>query len=337
MMTTNQGVESRPGCLGNLVNTISSIYLVSMLFYFVIRLLTGDSIWWAAFLNAFAIYTFSPLLVLIPLAVFANVWRTAIRLGLLALLAILWFGPFFQPKSVPPPTGTTFEVVTFNLWGDNVDTETALPWLQATDADLIVLQEAPAEIAEQFNSTLYPDNSRYHTGGMSLLSRFPVSDYTAINNNIQRAVIDVDGRQIAVYHVHLPYPINRPPRIDFPGLRTLSRYDETDRNAQIDLLLDLLADEPLPHIVAGDFNLSQHSIKYSALAVNMTDAFRATNSGLGVTWSTQMPVVLLRLDYVWVSKNLNAIQTEVGPGMGSDHYPVVAEIEIPPLSTLAPE
>ena len=111
-------------------------------------------------------------------------------------------------------------------------------------------------------------------------------------------------------------------------LRYLLTYDETRRNAQIEVLLDVVEAETIPYIVAGDLNMSQHSIIYSSLAVEMTDTFRETGVGLGATWPTTLLGPALRLDYIWVSDRFYVLGTERSPNLGSDHLAVIAGLEL---------
>jgi endonuclease/exonuclease/phosphatase (EEP) superfamily protein YafD len=315
----------------------SNLYLVSMVAYLIIRLALGASLWWIALLNAFAIYTFFPLVILLPLSALVRQWRPMVRLGLLALLAIIWFGPFFQPTADRKPSGgTVLTVVTFNLRGNkNEDLEAVEAWLRELDADVVALQETPTIYQWDGVASLkdqYPEQETYHIDNL-LMSKFPF-DLNDDFVGFARVTLDVNGQEVILYPAHLsdPFP-NRNVRFGVRGgpLRYLLTYDETRRDQQIDDLLDLVEAETLPYIVAGDLNMSQHSIIYSSLAVEMTDTFRATGVGLGATWPTDAFGPMLRLDYIWVSDAFYALSTERGPNLGSDHLPVVGEVELLPV------
>jgi vancomycin resistance protein VanJ len=343
MTTTDytSNVPRRPGVFNRVVTVLSSVYLLLMVAYLILRLILGGGLWWLALLNAVAVYTFFPLFILMPLAALARSWYVLARLALLALLGIVWFGPFFQPKNVTPAGMQTIRVVTFNVWGDNHQLDEVESWLRETDADVIALQEIPDAyvLGIPALADIYPeqpgDRLRRPWGRM-ILSRHPVLELTITGANQQRAVLDVDGQQVAVYNIHFPIPVrsNAPPDLtSYTGwLNVALNYDERARNEQIEQFLDELAGEALPYIVAGDFNLSQHSIIYGTLAVRMTDSFRATNSGLGATWPVgYLPPFmspLLRVDYIWHSRSLRAVATQIGPQLGSDHLPLVATLEL---------
>jgi vancomycin resistance protein VanJ len=333
----------RRGAASRLAALLCSAYLIFMVIYLLLRLILGDALWWLGLLNSLAIYTFAPVIVLLPLAALAGLWHLLARLALLALLGIIWFGPFFQPKASVTPIGMqTLRVITFNVWEPNHRLDEVEDWLAEMAADLVLLQEIPAAYVENGIPALeeqYPEQI-IGTSPASIrllsLSQHPVVEVDEPQPHYQRLVIEVSGQNIAVYNVHFPVPVRNDARLSVDlGLSWLNlalSYDETQRNAQIQGLLEALEDEELPFLVGGDFNMSQHSITYSSLAVRMTDSFRATNSGLGATW----PVVhgpdfaptLLRLDYIWHGRRLRSLRSELGPPLGSDRLPVIAQIEI---------
>lgn len=320
--------SSHPGCLARLLIFLSSLYISLLVIYFLVRLFTGDSLWWVALLNALVIYTFAPAFFFLALAMLIGQWRTAARVGIVAVIAVLWFGPFFQPKSVAPARGTTIQVLTYNLHGDeNQRLDTFEAWMRQNRPDIVALQEVPSAYDQRITALedIYPEQTRH--GDLMLLSRHPILEAHPQEDYL-RAIIAVGDTKIAVYTLHFAGLFARAPRIDVPILDSLTRYDETRRNEQIDALLDTVKEEAIPFIVAGDFNLSQHSIKYSSLVVEMTDSFRATSPGLGVTWSIKHGLPLLRVDYIWHGKGLRSVNAHPGPDLGSDHLPVIATLEI---------
>ena len=62
----------------------------------------------------------------------------------------------------------------------------------------------------------------------------------------------------------------------------------------------------------------------SALA---DDAWDTGGRGFGFTWPNGMfPYPPIRLDHVFVSRDLGVRSARVGEGVGSDHRPVVADV-----------
>lgn len=321
----NEKFPSGRGCLATFVQTTSTIYLVGMVFYLTLRLLFGDGFWWLALLNSFAIYTFIPAFFFFFLALFTRDWRQIIRLGLICLLGIVWFGPFFQAKQMLPSTinRTTLNVVTLTLDANQPDQDAMIEWVIANQPDLVLFQNRPAIFDEGVPrlQNLLPEQY-IHDHSRLTLSRYPVLDA-----NQDRVIINVYENQIAVYNVHFPSPFDHEPRINVPILDVLTRYDESGQRTQIDQLIAKLNQETIPVIVGGGFNISQHSLLYSHLTVRLRDSFRETNHGLGMTWMANLP--LLRSDYIWYGNGgLRALRSEVGENVGSYHLPYRALIEI---------
>lgn len=343
--------EQSTGCLPRLIGAVSGVYVTGMVAYLILRLVLGGELWWLALLNAFAVYTFAPLLILLPLMLLARVWRMVIRLGLLTLLAIVWFGPFFQPKAAVNTDNPTITIATFNMevgrggFTERVDDFEV--WLDENNVDVVVFQETADSILDEGfpnladTYTFVKQSEEQHEAlRRSLLTRYPITE-SENGDAYQRVVLDVDGQQIALYNVHFAWPFLDEPRFNIDTgdawVNLMLNYDEDIRNEQIEAFLDVIEDEELPYIVAGDFNTSQHAIIYSELAVEMADSYRVASDGLGATWPADRygPLVptVLRIDYVWYDDDhFRAVDAEVGPEFDSDHLPVLSILEIHPLA-----
>lgn len=324
--------STKRGCLTTGVSALAGAYLASIIVYLVLRLVFGDRFWWLALVNAFAIYTFMPVLILLPMAVLFRLWAFVVRLGFVGLLGIIWFGPFFQPGTAPEPgNGSTITVMTFNMRAElPPDGAEFYTWIAEQSPDVIVFQERPQTRPDRIPelADVYPhqiEQSDY---------RLTLSRYAFVETSDDRVVIEIDGQPVAIYNVHSTYPIlpeSRFPVLNsIPVLQLIPRYDESQRNRDIAELIETLADETLPHIVIGDFNMSQHSLVYSDVAVVLRDVFREISVGLGNTWPVPLP--MLRLDYVWVDDSFAPLSIAIGPDLGSDHLPLVATLELLPPS-----
>jgi endonuclease/exonuclease/phosphatase (EEP) superfamily protein YafD len=142
-------------------------------------------------------------------------------------------------------------------------------------------------------------------------------------------VVVVD-RLITLFNVHVRRPTSG---VDVRRnwLPWASRYDVHWRDVQMAALLDRIREVDGPLVVMGDFNQTQWSPSYVALASELEDTFRATGWGLGHTypahsgrWPISLP--LLRIDYIFHSPDLVAARARVGRDGGSDHLPVVTEL-----------
>lgn len=325
-------------------------YLASLVSYLGLRVAFGGRFWWLALLNDFVVVLFLPLPVVLVLeGLFRSRWVLAIGLGL-ALVGILWFGPYFIPKTEILPTEPILRVVTFNTWGYNSRLEEVREWLREVEADIVLMQEIPEEYANNGVpelQDLYPYQISQPTDerwwGNLLLSRYPVLSAERLPGDgvpaQQRFTIDFEGQVVAVYNVHLAMPIGSTARFSQADenfvLQTALSYNDSVRNAEIRRLLGRLEGEPYPFIVAGDFNMSEQSAIYSEIADRMGDTFREVGIGWGGSWPVRIvdelpPFIppLLRVDYIWHNMHFCAIEAYRGPKIGSDHLPFYAVLEL---------
>ena len=354
------------------IRLVTTLYALLLALFTLLRALRLSDAPMLDLANAFAPYLYMPLVVAFPLSIIvtrqsgtgeeaarkrletprksrpggqssAPRWSALLQICLIGI-GLYWFAAPVMYRPVDPPTGATFKVVSFNVQGSNAELKRATDWLLQTAPDVIVLQET----AEGYDERLAPLYEVYahedHIGGsVRVFSRFPIlaRQVLPIENNPGRAalrlLLNADGRQLAVYAVHLSLPLTKygdeDPLADL-GLEALLRYDERRRNAQIHALLALLEGETIPYIVAGDFNMSDASLIYDTIARRIQDAWRAAGNGAGRTWPVAdaigLPRVILpflRIDYLWHSPELRATAAAVGDAIGSDHLPLRAEFE----------
>lgn len=332
------------------INGLALAYLVLMLVYGVLRLTIGDGNPRLSLVNSFAYFLFLPLPLLLIFTLLARSRLAFLRLLPIVVVLLVWIGPRFVPKPIVAASGEKpLRMVTLNVWGNQHDFSRTEAWLRTTEADIISLEEvSPTYAAEKMKalSDLYPyqsnqqDKTRW--GDNFTLSKYPIVSSAYVELGIPdvpapvRTVISVDGQNIAVYTVHLAWPVDDE-AITAKGLefyiQVALAFDDTVRNQQIDNLITYLKGEPYPYVVAGDFNTSDFSVTYSKLAGTMHDSFAEGGQGLGGSWPVAqargMPAwlpPLIRIDYIWHSDGLRTVRAWQGEPVGSDHLPLLAEL-----------
>ena len=109
------------------------------------------------------------------------------------------------------------------------------------------------------------------------------------------------------------------------GFNTRWRRDDIHR------LVDVLEQVAGPMLVVGDFNMTEYSPDYHLIRARLVDAYRAVGWGFGHTYPSFLsfpkplpaPWPVVRLDYVWLSRQLEPISARLGRSDGSDHHPVI--------------
>ena len=111
-------------------------------------------------------------------------------------------------------------------------------------------------------------------------------------------------------------------------------------NARIALangLAEILAQEKLPFIVGGDFNMPDHGKTYRIFAGKMTDAFAASGNGRGFTFpgskDSRAAAFLgpwLRIDYLFAGRGWKPVDCRTADDARSQHRAVLARFEPTP-------
>ena len=294
-----------------------------------------------------------PLMVLSPICLLFR-WRLVF--WHLAVAGILIFGYMtFRWSSVPPVNGSEIKAVTFNYGESNHAQFQA--FLDAEKPDLLLLQDARNRGAE-FVKKL-PGMYASDLGQFAFLSKFPIQKAALLEGVATdgqpvaaRYEVQIQGRMIAIYSVHLPTP--RQQLVRFMGGRRIlgdlvghghrepayGNYREwlSERVRLARALAKVLAEEKYPMIVGGDFNTPDHGYIYHLMAGEMTDAFAHAGRGWGLTFpgSTHNPISLfgpwLRLDYFWAGHGWRVTECRPEPGQKSQHKAVLARFEPQPMS-----
>ena len=98
------------------------------------------------------------------------------------------------------------------------------------------------------------------------------------------------------------------------------------RSIQANIIKDQLGQSPHPVIFCGDFNDVPNSYTYFTVRGNMQDAFLEKGSGLGRSFTSISPTLLI--DYILASKDLSVLQFERIKKKYSDHYMLVTDLKL---------
>lgn len=236
----------------------------------------------------------------------------------------------FLPRSAPPPAvGQPLRIMSVNLLMANEDTDGIIDEILAAKPDVLCLQEYTDHWHQAITRRLaseYPYEAhiaRDDSFGIAIRSRTPfaapVDDRFRLGSSgvdQQRAEIIFDGRQIAIYHIHLLPP------------RSLDYY--RDQRTQFADLMDALRAETLPYLVCGDFNFSETTPQHrEMIAAGIGEAHAQAATGRGSTWPVNGPfryIPGIRIDHVYLSPGLYATNCTTGTGRGSDHRPVTVDV-----------
>jgi endonuclease/exonuclease/phosphatase (EEP) superfamily protein YafD len=215
-----------------------------------------------------------------------------------------------------------FRLVSFNVFFRNDDYARIADYLEGTNADVVVLQELNKDSAMQLQALLrsyphaYIEPSRY---GAAVFSRWPMKTAESVALSPRGAqaahvVLDWHGSDVAVLGVHLHWPM---------GQRN-SRL----RNAELTNLADFAKSQSIPLLVAGDFNITPWSVHFQDAVQRSGLSDCALGMGVEPSWPAPLPLLGIRIDQCLASKQWRSIDVGTGPYVGSDHRPLIADLQL---------
>jgi endonuclease/exonuclease/phosphatase (EEP) superfamily protein YafD len=260
------------------------------------------------------------------------------RASLVALLLAAWQGwvwwdvPGARP--LPDCAGLALSVAAFNLQASNETPDRAVAALRAMAPDILMVAEnwggwgrhlAPLALD-------YPSQSPtdWQTAERpTIFAKFPVLERETIRPfagdmggdpfatlaatifSYERALLDLgEGRRATVVAVHAPYPL---------GTQVAAL-----RHRYLRHLAASLAAVEGPLILLGDFNVTPWSPDYRDL---VAEAGLASASGGHIaTWPVWSPLLRIPIDHVFIRGPWSRLRAARGPDLGSDHYPILADL-----------
>ncbi|MDD5104811.1 MAG: endonuclease/exonuclease/phosphatase family protein [Desulfuromonadaceae bacterium] len=231
-------------------------------------------------------------------------------------------------------------VLTCNVGYTSFDLARLLPVLQSSAADIVALQECPIGLKEKIPGNLHV----VQKGELVIISRFPIREVASLNAmhpphkwprlGALHCVVSVPGRDISFVTVHLPSPrFGLQNMMDRNSVISIARRklldDETaNRTNTARAVQALVATSGLPVIVAGDFNMPIESAIYKDVWSGYANAFSKVGRGYGWTEFNRfrsIPIAV-RIDHILTGKTAVPLVCAVGPDIGSDHLPLIADI-----------
>lgn len=220
----------------------------------------------------------------------------------------------------------TLSIASANVFFRNRDAGPLLRWLDEKRPDLIVILEFTPAFADGLQALQgYPYReflAQSDAFGIGILSRHPLAQVRVTRDDDGIPLVEMrvrwGDRTIGLAALH-PMPPQTP---RFHALR----------NGKLASLTPAAGPDTVPTIVAGDFNATPWSDAFDGLA--RRGWRRAT--GLGPTWPAAWRGWMgIPIDHVVVTRDWRVVRSEVGPNVGSDHFPVLVRLALESPATAA--
>ena len=322
-------------------------YLASTILALGLMYLAGDR-WWPGTLLLFGPRwaLALPLIPLLPLIL----WRKPGLLIPLALGAGLVFGPFMGLRysfSRPQTVGKSpVRVLSCNVGGTKFDARQLSRLIQDFGVDIASLQECPEGLQLDLGAQWHDLRS----GRLSIFSKYPLKDLPPVKGipvsgtwplyPVFPCIATTPGGDILVYTVHLPTAryglenmLDRKVGLNFNKARYL--IAETQRRSHISQeARNSVETQPLPVIIVGDFNMPVESSIFRQHWGEFHNAFSCSGKGFGFTSvdiHKGIPIGI-RVDHILTGNDVTPLACEIGPDVGSDHRPVIADVAVRKLN-----
>jgi vancomycin resistance protein VanJ len=270
-----------------------------------------------------------PLVALAPAAAIARPRSLWVLLNAAVVVALPVLGVCVPWRGlVAPARGErAIRVLTCNMGGSLGRPEALAELINATHPDIVALQEGSTQT---FPEGFWAQGWDVRT---TVASRFPIRrverlDGQALGGNgfVTRFDIETPGEALRFFNVHLATPrdgleaVMHSPWRGAPDLRFVIgvRADQSEAARR------WIGGFPGPVVVAGDFNMPVEGAIYRRSWGDFTNAFSAAGWGLGHTKFTGWFGV--RIDHVLAGPGWRCRSCWVGPDVGSDHRPVIADL-----------
>lgn len=235
---------------------------------------------------------------------------------LLALTALAL--PFFTTSPVLNTASSStkpFKLISSNLLLTNSDLSRIKALIDQEQPEVIVLLEFAQQHVEPVKTwTDYPHQilqARSGAFGMAILSRLPLSNTKTITD------------PLGIEHISTQVAYTQP--IQLIGFHPLPPVNQQAYQIRDTLLQQLTNDSSLPTIIAGDFNATPWSTAFNGLAAK---GFKRCMN-LFPTWPANFKGFMgIPIDQVVASPQWSLGRTKIGDNIGSDHYPIVVELNL---------
>ncbi len=244
-----------------------------------------------------------------------------------------------EPSASVPPTGEPLRVLTYNIHSayDSAgaqDPEAIARVIESTEADIVALQEVSrgwvldgstdlvAWLANRLDMQVLFAGTTDPVWGNALLTRLPIRESGS-------APLPLAGTHFprgylwASIDAGLPEPL----LVIVTHLHHVES-EHAPRLAQVPVLLDFW--DGRPHsILLGDLNSEPSYAEMQLIAdAGWVDSWDEAGTGDGLTWPAVDPFE--RIDWIWHTPDLRAVDAAVPATTASDHLPLVVSMEVGP-------
>lgn len=259
--------------------------------------------------------------------------RTAVVLSATLVLVHAWLAvPWFFGGDTSPEADDDLVIVASNLEFGEADPTALAGEIRSRQADALVLTEVTPQALHTIQATEIGRQLPNRAGqadlgaaGTVVLSRYPVTQIARGSGTLNQPLVSLatEKGEVLVKAVH---PM--PPTSPLTWHRELKNLDTA--------LAELVATDPRPVVVAGDFNATEDHTVFRPLTRTLVDAHQAAGAGWVRTWPRESAIpAFAHLDHV-LTHGLGVVDAGSFTLPGTDHSAVWARLSLPEQAAPAP-
>lgn len=290
----------------------------------------GRWVWWLDVLANFRAQYVVGLVIFALSLMLTRFRRTGVAVLVVAVVNLLPVLPLYVGSPGDSDAGApSIRVMSFNLFSQNERFAEVIDYIRTIDPDLVFLYEAsrPWEVAVETADLGYevirPRADELIFGTLVLVRGEDIEAISFGFAEAQPRAVQIDYR-----------PTGWPRGVEVLSTHPLAPTgsDRADlRDAQLDFAAEWAANRDGAVFVVGDFNATPWSWPFR----NLMDKAGLSNSQVGFGLHPSFPAtsnVLLRvpIDHLLHSEDLIVRDRRLGPSLGSDHFPLIVDVELVP-------
>lgn len=288
----------------------------------------GQWVWWLDVLANFRAQ-YVVVLALLGLIITMSKWRkTGYAILGVALVNLVVVLPLYLGSPADARVdGDTIRVMTLNLLSTNEQYSDVIDYIRSVDPDLVLLHEAsrPWEVAIESGGLDYQiKRARSDDLIFGTLVLVRGEDVTAVSHGFAASA----PRAVALDY--MPHGWEIP--LSVLGTHPLAPTDEERadlRDAQLGFAGDWAARQSGAFMVVGDFNATPWSWPFRRLMSSAELLSSQRGFGLQPSFPATSNLLLrVPIDHLLHSPALEVTARQLGPALGSDHFPLVVDLQV---------
>ncbi len=166
--------------------------------------------------------------------------------------------------------------------------------------------------------------ARQDNFGLAFMSKLPVQSirWPVLGKDrlpTVHAQIKVKQEVVSIVGVHLVPPISHE-----------AAHYRNERSYRTARYVRLLKE---PSMIWGDLNMSPWSPYFDTMLRQGQLRDSRKGKGLQLSWPSMLPFLLTPIDHILHTPTIHIAKRTIGPSIGSDHYPILVQFQLQPLST----